>query len=110
MPSLDIMHDKASKLYEKANNFYEVYLNGEKLIDAKYNVKSWEVFKDLVEKDYPKYFIVGASTFHWADSWRYSKMDATVLRLYSRGLSEKEVMANYKKSVEYHDKLEEWAK
>ena len=97
---------------EKGESYYKntIYLNGEKLIDAKYNVKSWEVFKDLVEKDYPKYFIVGASTFHWADSWRYSKMDATVLRLYSRGLSEKEVMANYKKSVEYHDKLEEWAK
>ena len=93
---------------ENGQDYYKntIYLDGEKLIDAKYNVQSWEVFKDKVKEQNPKYLIIGASTFHFADSWRYSKMDANALRLYSRGLSEKEVMANYKKTVEYHSLIE----
>ena len=39
-------------------------------------------------------------------AWDYSKLNCYALRLYSRGLTEEEVIKNYAKSVEYHSLLE----
>ncbi len=87
----------------KDGEYYKqtVYLDGEKLYSGDYNKKQWDNF---VKNDLPtlKYFCIGRSTMTEAGAWNYSKMNAYCLRLYSRALSEEEVMKNYEKSVEYH--------
>lgn len=93
---------------ENGENYYKhtIYIDGEKKIDAKYNVKSWETFLEKCNNNNLKYFVIGASTQTTGKSWHYSKMNAYCLRLYSRALSEEEVNKNYEKSVLYHSLLE----
>ncbi len=92
---------------QKHGEYYKqtVYMDGEKLYEGDYNKEQWSSFckQDLQNL---KYFCLGRSSFDQHGWWHYSKMNAYCLRLYSRGLSEEEVMKNYEKSVEYHALIE----
>ena len=92
---------------EDGENYFKptIYLDGKKEIDAKYNVKSWETFKERMEINNDKYFIIGKSTQSFGGSWHYSTLNAYCLRLYSRALNDNEVQENHDKAVEYHSLL-----
>ena len=83
------------------------YVNGQKIYEGDYSKDQWDALVGTEYLNNLNYFCVGRSSMYDDNGyWMYSKMNAYVLRLYSRGLTEKEVMDNYKKSVEYHKKLE----
>ncbi len=92
---------------ENDENYYKltIHLDGEKKIDARYNVKNWEVFKEKIEANNDRYFIIGKSTQTNPNSWHYSALNAYCFRLYHRALTDDEVRKNYDKAVAYHDLL-----
>lgn len=109
--TLDTRSSYKAKVEGESGDFYKqrFYVNGNKLYDGNYNKKQWDEFVSKILGNL-NYFCIGRSSMNQDHYWHYSKMQAYALRLYSKGLSEKEVMDNYKKTVEYHNKLEEWAK
>ncbi len=92
---------------EKSGEFYtqKVYIDGELVYDGDYNKEQWDDFINKYLSNL-KYFCIGRSSMSDDGSWWYSKMNAYCLRLYSRGLTEEEVRANYEKATKYHSLLE----
>ena len=84
---------------------HEIYIDGKKEFSGGYNIKAWNDFIDNSIKNLNTFFI-GRVVMSAYDSWHYIKMQTYALRLYSRGLTETEVMENYKSSVVYHNFIE----
>lgn len=81
-----------------------VYANGRKVYEGNFDCNYWKSFVDSCLGKL-NYFCVGRSSMSGAGWWHYSKMNAYSLKLYNRGLSEKEIKENYNKAVAYHNTL-----
>ena len=77
-----------------------LYINGEKLYSGKYNKNSWDYFINNSLDDLDTFFI-GYCNMTQKYYWYFSKMNVYTMRLYNRGLSEKEIMENYEKTLAY---------
>lgn len=80
------------------------YANGNKLYEGKLNKDYWNNFINNTLSSL-NYFCVGRSSLGGSGYWHYSKMNAYSIKLYNRGLNEREVKDNYNKAVAYHELL-----
>ncbi len=102
--SLDV-----TKFYKEGGNgkYYcqKVYLDGKNIATGGYNVLQWVNF---CEVDMPNCvdFRVGMCSMNAGEWWHYSKLSLYTARLYSRGLSEDEILNGYITDVVYHQFLE----
>ncbi len=94
--------------FNKSGEFYsyKCYINGKKVYDADFNKVQWDIFTNELLNSFNCFTIGRINEEYENYAWNYSKLNCYALRLYSKGLSEKEVEANYKKSTEYHALLE----
>ena len=56
------------------------------------------------------YIYIGRTAYAQSGRWFYSGLDCYSLKFYSRALTEEEVAESYKKTVSYHEFLEQQAK
>ena len=98
----------------------KLYLNGEiaeytdvngqrKMYEGNYYLGNWNnfVISDLTRLIC---FCIGRSSMSYEGQWDYSRLDCYSLKFYSKGLSEEEVKESYRRTVSYHEFLEQQAK
>lgn len=93
---LAVTLDTTKEFKESGYYKHTIYLDGKKLIDAKYNKESWDNFITLLND--LSYFCVARTSWIYNGYWHYSKMDAYTLRLYNRALTDTEVETSYSNS------------
>lgn len=96
--------------YDGNNNVNSFYLNGKPLLVApeRENTDVWNKFTQRIKEVENKHIEIGRYTFEegtFKGASGYLEGSAYCFRIYGRSLSEKEVLKNYEKSVEYHSIL-----
>ena len=66
----------------------------------------WKGFMNDFDKKNINSILLGAGNLSQTNWWHLSKMDCYAIRLYSRALTNEEVLENYNMTVSYHEFLE----
>ena len=110
-----INFEKEEIIDNKAYGVQKLYIDG-KLFSKNgtdyifpYEKQSWNFFVDNYLPDLDS-FCIGRSSMNGGGCWYYSELSAYSLKFYSRALTDEEVVDSYRKSVSYHEFLEQQAK
>lgn len=86
----------------KEDGSFFVLLNGEKVVEDKFNPEYVEHYKEyLSNKNYP--IIIGKTAS--GSTFKCRKMKTYAIRLYNKSLSEEEAVDNYEKTIAYRELL-----
>ena len=93
-------------VFDGCNELECLYLNGEINESVAIDGSYWEGFLENFDENNIDSILLGAGTFTYTYWWHLSEMSCFAIRLYSRALSDQEVLENYNITVSYHDFLE----
>ena len=88
------------------NEIEYLCMNGEKCRSVNIDDSYWTGFVKGFDSNSINSILLGAGGMHSKDWWHLTKMDCYAIRLYSRALTEEEVLENYNMTISYHEFLE----
>ena len=81
-------------------------LIGIKELNAHVDDSYWQDFTSTLNNYESEKFCLGVANMSNADLWHFAHLECYALRVYSRALTDEEVLDNYNMTVSYHDFLE----
>ena len=79
---------------------------GIKKVKANIDSSYWQDFTKTLTSYESEKFCLGVANMSYTDVWHFAHLECYALRVYSRALTDEEVLDNYNMTVSYHDFLE----
>ena len=93
-------------VFDGSGEMEYLYVNGENTANVSIDKSYWQGFMDDFDKKKINSILLGAGNMSNIAWWHLTKMDCYAIRLYSKALTDKEVLENYNMTVSYHEFLE----
>ncbi len=98
-----------SVIFDGVSNTEKLIIDGEIIDESKISSKFWETYESSleIESNLPDTFILGAGNMGTTQTIHYANLKCYSLRLYNRPLTDDEIKESYKKTLSYHEFLEQ---